>query len=93
VALALAQKGTSIIVVDALDAGWLHVGESPDSVYLGQLYLVPSFQNCGVGTAIVSSLRDKARQAGKALTLDVMKNNRARMRYRRLGFQENLNTS
>jgi ribosomal protein S18 acetylase RimI-like enzyme len=86
VELALAQKGTSIIVVDALDAGWLQVDESPDSIYLGQLYLAPSFQNCGVGTAIVGSLRDKARQAGKALMLDVMKNNRARTLYRRLGF-------
>ena len=87
VELALAQEGTSIIVIDALDAGWLQVGESPDSVYLGQLYLAASFQNCGVGTAIVRSLRDQARQAGKALTLDVMKNNRARTLYRRLGFQ------
>jgi GNAT superfamily N-acetyltransferase len=78
VELALAQKETSIIVVDALDAGWLQVDESPDSIYLGQLYLAPSFQNCGVGTAIVSSLMEKARQAGKALMLDVMKNNRAR---------------
>ena len=85
--LALAQEGTSIIVIDALDAGWLQVGESPDSVYLGQLYLAPSFQDCGVGTAIVRSLRDQARQAGKAFTLDVMKNNRARTLYRRLGFQ------
>ena len=87
VELALAQKGTSIIVVDALDAGWLQVDEFPDSIYLGQLYLAPSFQNCGVGTAIVSSLSDRARQAGKSLALDVMKNNRARALYKRLGFQ------
>jgi ribosomal protein S18 acetylase RimI-like enzyme len=87
VELALAQKGTSIIIVDALDAGWLQVGESLDSIYLGQLYLASSFQNRGVGTAIVNSLADRARQAGKALTLDVMKNNRARTFYRRLGFQ------
>ena len=87
VELALAQEGTSIIVIDELDAGWLQVDESLDSIYLGQLYLVSPFQNCGVGTAIVGSLKDKARRAGKALTLDVMKNNRARTLYRRLGFQ------
>jgi ribosomal protein S18 acetylase RimI-like enzyme len=83
---ALKHEGTSIIVVDGLDAGWLHVIESDDSIYLGQLYLAPSLQNRGIGTAIVRELRDKATQAAKALTLDVMKNNRARSLYERLGF-------
>jgi ribosomal protein S18 acetylase RimI-like enzyme len=35
----------------------------------------------------VRELTDKARQAGKALTLDVMKNNRARLLYERVGFR------
>jgi ribosomal protein S18 acetylase RimI-like enzyme len=87
VELALTQKGTSIIVIDGLDAGWLQVDESPGSIYLRQLYLAPSLQNRGIGTAIVRELRDKAWQAGKALTLDVMKNNRARLLYERLGFR------
>jgi len=87
VELALTQEGTSIIVIDGSDVGWLQVGESSDAIYLGQLYLAPELQNRGIGTAIVTELRDKARQAGKALTLDVMKNNRARFFYERLGFQ------
>jgi ribosomal protein S18 acetylase RimI-like enzyme len=85
--LALTQEGTSIIVIDGSDVGWLHVGDSSDAIYLGQLYLAPELQNRGIGTAIVTELRDKARTAGKALTLDVMKNNRARFFYERLGFQ------
>jgi ribosomal protein S18 acetylase RimI-like enzyme len=84
---ALKHEGTSIIVVDGSDAGWLHVIEAADSIYLGQLYLAPSLQNRGIGTAILRELRDKARQAAKALTLDVMKNNRARSLYKRLGFK------
>jgi ribosomal protein S18 acetylase RimI-like enzyme len=87
VELALTQEGTSIIVIDGSDVGWLQLGESSNAIYLGQLYLAPELQNRGIGTAIVSELRDKARQAGKALTLDVMKNNRARFFYERLGFQ------
>jgi ribosomal protein S18 acetylase RimI-like enzyme len=87
VELALAQEGTSIIVIDGKDAGWLHVIESPDGIYLGQLYLAPSSQNRGIGTAIVKELTDEAAQAKKALTLDVMKNNRARSLYERLGFR------
>ena len=87
VELALTQEGTSIIVIDGSDVGWLQLGESSNAIYLGQLYLAPELQNRGIGTAIVSELRDKARQAGKAFTLDVMKNNRARFFYERLGFQ------
>ena len=87
VELALVDEGTFIIVTDGLDSGWMHVGESPDSVYLGQLYLAPSLQNRGLGTAVMKELKDRAAQAGKALTLDVMKNNRARSLYERLGFR------
>ena len=87
VELALTQEGTSIVVIDGSDVGWLHVGELSGAIYLGQLYLAPELQNRGIGTAIVTELRDKAQQAGKALTLDVMKNNRARFFYERLGFQ------
>jgi ribosomal protein S18 acetylase RimI-like enzyme len=87
VELAVAAEGTSIIVIDGLDAGWLQVIESPDSIYLGQLYLARSLQNRGIGTAILRQLWDTARHAGKALTLDVMKNNRARLLYERVGFR------
>jgi ribosomal protein S18 acetylase RimI-like enzyme len=78
-------SGSSLI--DGSDAGWLHVSESPDSIYLGQLYLTPALQNRGIGTAIMKELKDRATQAGKALTLDVLKNNRARSLYERLGFR------
>ena len=83
---ALTYPGTSVIVKDELDAGWLHVVESRDAIYLGQLYLAPSFQNRGIGTAILRELADRARRGSKTLTLHVMKNNRSRLLYERLGF-------
>ena len=60
VELALTQEGTSIIVIDGSDVGWLQVNESSDAIYLGQLYLAPELQNRRIGTAIVMELRDKA---------------------------------
>jgi ribosomal protein S18 acetylase RimI-like enzyme len=84
---ALTQPGTFIIVKDECEAGWVHVVESYDSIYLGQLYLAPPFQNRGIGTAILRELMDKARREAKPLTLDVMKNNRSRLLYERLGFR------
>jgi ribosomal protein S18 acetylase RimI-like enzyme len=61
------------------------MGETDAEVYLGQLYVVPLMQNRGIGTAVVRQLCDRARREGKALRLEVMKNNRARFLYDRLG--------
>lgn len=86
IAWAVAQPDMSIIVKDELDIGWMQVIESPDSLYLGQLSVVPSLQNRGIGTAILHELTDKAREGGQVLTLEVLKNNRSRRLYERLGF-------
>jgi ribosomal protein S18 acetylase RimI-like enzyme len=83
----LTDSGTFIIVVRGSDIGWLQTRETPQEIYLGQLYVVPSMQSRGIGSAIVRQLCDRAHGEGKAFTLDVMKNNRARLFYERLGFR------
>src|ERR1700694_5504764 len=83
---ALADKGRSLIVANGSNAGWLQVVETTDGVYLGHLYILPSVQNRGIGTAVLRRLSDRARQEGKTFSLDVMKNNRARLLYERLVF-------
>ena len=83
---AFTNKGTSIIVVNGSNAGWLQVSDTPSGIYLGQLYILPAMQNHRIGTAIVRQLCDRVRREGKTFTLEVMKNNRARVFYERLGF-------
>jgi ribosomal protein S18 acetylase RimI-like enzyme len=83
----LTDSGTFIILVRGTDIGWLQTRETPDEIYLGQLYVTPSMQSRGIGSAIIRQLCDRAHREGKALTLDVMKNNRARLFYERLGFR------
>jgi ribosomal protein S18 acetylase RimI-like enzyme len=83
----LTDSGTFIIVVRGSDIGWLQTRETPEEIYLGQLYVVPSMQSRGIGSAIVRQLCDRAHREGKALTLDVMKNNRAHFFYERFGFR------
>lgn len=87
VEMALAQAGAFIVVKDELDAGWMQVIEVPDHLYLAQIYVVSPFQNHGIGTAILRELIDNVRETSQSLTLDVMKNNRARLLYERLGFK------
>ncbi len=83
---ALADSGTSIVVLSGSDIGSLQINETPEEIYLGQLYVTPSMQNRGIGTAVVRRLCDRASRERKALALEVMKNNRARSLYERLGF-------
>ena len=82
----LTDSGTSIIVASGTDVGWLHIRETCKEIYLGQLYLIPSMQNRGIGTAIVQQQCERAQREDKALRLQVLKNNRARLLYERLGF-------
>ena len=76
----------SIIVQDGHDRGWLRVRESIDGLELCQLYVTLEVQNRGIGTVIVERLIGEARRKGKKLNLEVVKNNRARRLYERLGF-------
>ena len=84
---ALAHEGTRIILVNGSNAGWLQVIDTSDELYLGQMYIQPALQNHGIGTTIVRDLCERAKTEGKHLTLDVMKNNRARVFYECLGFR------
>ena len=76
----------SIIVVTGRQAGWLHVRETPRSVELCQIYILPELQNLGIGSLLLARLIEKTKRQGKTLTLEIMKNNRAKALYERLGF-------
>jgi len=70
------------------DVGVLSVEDLPDELFLGDIEIHPRWQGQGIGSAIVHSLQDEARVAGKPLTLHVLHvNRRARMLYERLGFR------
>ncbi|WIM11791.1 GNAT family N-acetyltransferase [Enhydrobacter sp.] len=84
---ALADEGASVLVSEGSDAGWLHVSETRFAIHLGHLYLRPEKRNQGLGTAFLTWMSDRARRKAKDFTLDVMKNNRARLLYERLGFR------
>ena len=84
---ALADDDASILVADDVDAGWLHVLETRRDIHLGHLYLAPAQRNRGLGTKFLRWMGERATRKGKNLTLEVLKNNRARGLYERLGFR------
>ena len=82
----MASGDASIIAVDGQAAGWILVRETDEQLNILQLYLLPGFQNKRIGTSIIRQLIDHSRATARALHLEVMKNNRARLLYERLGF-------
>ena len=86
-AAALRTLDHSIIVVSGVAAGYLAIDHRADAEYLQWLLLVPAFQNCRIGSAIVEDLIAAARAAGKPVGLRILPvNEGARRLYERLGF-------
>ena len=75
-----------IIVLQAQDIGVISVVRQVTGVFLSNIELLPAYQGQGIGTSLIKTLLDEARQKGVVLTLQVLKVNPARRLYERLGF-------
>jgi len=76
-----------IITVDGIDSGIMAVIISYDCVKLNQLFLLPEYQNSGIGNRCMLLLMDEARQLDLPIRLRVLKvNPKALAFYQRLGF-------
>jgi ribosomal protein S18 acetylase RimI-like enzyme len=87
------EGSRQIIRVDGTDAGVLSFDIRPDHVFLRNVALLPQFQGRGVGTAVISQLMDQAARLGVPIRLQVLKANRARGLYERLGFRVHAETA
>lgn len=77
---------SQIIIVGEQDAGELTLEERASDLYLKGIYLLPAYQNQGVGTAVLHHLLAQAQTRGQPVSLRVFKMNPARRLYERLGF-------
>jgi ribosomal protein S18 acetylase RimI-like enzyme len=83
--LITAGPGTFVIERDDAPVGRLRLVDSPDSLEVAGLQLLPSAQSRGIGTGVLLRLAGDA--APRPLTLGVEKDNpRAKALYERLGF-------
>jgi ribosomal protein S18 acetylase RimI-like enzyme len=76
-----------IIMRDAVAIGWLQVEALPAALFLKQLFVEGAAQRQGIGTAVMHRLIGEAADAGRPMTLGVVKTNPARRLYERLGFR------
>jgi ribosomal protein S18 acetylase RimI-like enzyme len=74
-------------MVGTVAAGLLLLRTEPSELFLGRVYLVPEYQNSGIGTHLLRQLMIRAEREQKPLRLRVLVNNPARRLYERVGFR------
>jgi len=81
------QQKPDIIAYDGKPIGTIATIESEDCIELGQFFILPDYQNKGIGTYLLKSIIDKADQSGRNVTLKFLKNNPVESLYVRHGFR------
>jgi len=82
-----AEHNFSFILLDDVQIGGIWVNDFEDYIRLREIQILPEYQNRGIGTGLINELIERAREDGKDLRLSVMKKNKARVLYRRMGFK------
>lgn len=77
----------SIVLLGDTDIGCIELIEEPSRFRLNKLYILPSYQNRGIGTEILRRMLAQAQTAHKSIHLSVLAVNPAQALYRRLGFE------
>lgn len=83
---AWAQGGYEMVVVDGEPVGYLAVEEQEGDLHIRELVISPDYQGRGIGTALLRGVLTRAEGRGVRVVLGVLKQNRARALYERLGF-------
>ena len=76
-----------IIRYRGVDVGIFSVEERDESLFLALIAILPRYQERGIGTTLIHRLQEKASMRGMTVTLQVLRVNRARELYERLGFE------
>lgn len=81
------RQKPDIITYDGKLIGTIATIESEDCVEIGQFFILPDYQNKGIGTHLLKGILDEADQLGKNVTLRFLKNNPVKSLYTRNGFR------
>lgn len=81
------QQKPDIITYDGRLIGTIATIENEDCLEIGQFFILPEYQNRGIGTHLLKNILDKADQLGKNVTLRFLKNNPVKSLYVRHGFR------
>jgi len=83
----LSVQNFKLVYVAGSRAGALYVEEDDNFHFIRTIFMQPRFQGLGIGSALLAKEALRAKNAGKSLTLRVIKINPAKSLYDRQGFK------
>ena len=78
---------TELIIKDGKEIGWISVINLQDSIKIEEIYVIPKYQNQGIGSYLVKKILMDAESRKLHVQLRVFKINPAVKLYERLGFK------
>jgi GNAT superfamily N-acetyltransferase len=85
--LAWQQHKPDIIMYGETPIGTIATTESEDGIEIRQFFILPEYQNKGIGTHLLQSILDRADRLGRVARLAFLANNPVKSLYIRNGFQ------
>lgn len=81
------SKRPLIIMYDSQPIGTIYVSENENRIEIAQFYILPEYQNKGIGSYLLEDILDNSDKAGSIVELEVLKVNPAVSLYQRCGFE------
>ena len=81
------SKRPKIITYNSQPIGTIYIAENKTHTEIAQFYILPEYQNKGIGSHILEGVLDNSDKAGSTVELEVLKVNPAVSLYQRYGFQ------
>ena len=81
------QKRPMIISYDGEPVGTIYIGDNEDFIEIGQFFILPEYQNQGIGTYVLRQVLDRADRSGLTAKLAYLRNNPVASLYGRHGFK------
>lgn len=82
------KEGAHIITFQGIDIGFFNDCETDYIYEIGNICILPEYQNLGIGTAILRDMINKHAHADKEIHLQYFKQNPVGRLYERLGFEK-----
>ena len=81
------EKKPLVIYYDGEPIGTIYIGDKEDFIEIGQFFILPEYQNKGIGTHLLKQITDRADRSGIFTKLAYLKNNPVASLYKRHGFE------
>lgn len=85
---AFKSEETTVILVKSEIIGFYVIQNKEDSIYLAHLYLLPEYQNYGIGGKVIASIKSKGVEQKMKITVGALRGSKSNDFYMKNGFHK-----